>query len=71
MNDRKMNRKTDDLTEGKQNENSAELVSNETDAESEMEKRKEAISRMLKAAKDAASGIGEYYTYEDIFGKKI
>ena len=68
MNDRKMNRKTDDLTAGKQNENSAELVSNETDAESEMKKRKEAISRMLKAAKDAASGIDEYYTYEDIFG---
>ena len=63
-----MNRKTDDLTAGKQNENRAELVSNETDAESEMKKRKEAISRMLKAAKDAASGIGEYYTYEDIFG---
>ena len=30
-----------------------------------------AVEKMLKTAKDAANGIGEYYSYEDIFrGKK-
>lgn len=29
-----------------------------------------AVEKMLKAAKDAASGIGEYYSYEDVFGGK-
>ena len=26
------------------------------------------VEKMLKAAKDAANGIGEYYSYEDVFG---
>ena len=26
--------------------------------------------KMLKTAKDAANGIGEYYSYEDVFGGK-
>lgn len=29
-----------------------------------------AVEEMLKAAKDAVNGVGEYYTYDDIFGGK-
>lgn len=29
-----------------------------------------AVEKMLKTAKDAANGIGEYYSYEDVFGGK-
>ena len=29
-----------------------------------------AVEEMLKAAKDAVNGAGEYYTYDDIFGGK-
>lgn len=29
-----------------------------------------AVEKMLKAAKNAVNGIGEYYSYEDIFGEK-
>ena len=28
------------------------------------------VEKMLKTAKDAANGIGEYYSYEDVFGGK-
>ncbi len=27
-----------------------------------------AVERMLKAAEDAANGLGDHYTYEDLFG---
>ncbi len=33
-------------------------------------KVKPAVEEMLKAAKDAVNGKGEYYTYDDIFGEK-
>ena len=29
-----------------------------------------AVEEMLKAAKDAANGIGKYYSYSDVFGGK-
>lgn len=29
-----------------------------------------AVEKMLKAAKDAVNGVGEYYSYEDVFGEK-
>ena len=29
-----------------------------------------AVEKMLQAAKDAVNGIGEYYSYEDVFGGK-
>ena len=29
-----------------------------------------AVEAMLKSAKDAAHGIGEHYSYDDIFGEK-
>ena len=29
-----------------------------------------AVEKMLKAAKDAVNGIGEYYSYDDVFGGK-
>ncbi len=37
---------------------------------SRQSKVRPAIEKMLKAAKDAANGIGEYYSYEDVFGGK-
>ena len=35
---------------------------------SRQSKVRPAVEKMLKAAKDAANGIGEYYSYEDVFG---
>ncbi|MBR1796686.1 MAG: AbrB/MazE/SpoVT family DNA-binding domain-containing protein [Clostridiales bacterium] len=29
-----------------------------------------AVEKMLKAAKDAVNGVGEYYSYDDVFGDK-
>ena len=58
----KINRKPQEQNTGNQKENKADSIRNE--------KEKEAIARMLKAAKDAAYGIGEYYTYEEIFEEK-
>ena len=37
---------------------------------SRQSKVRPAVEKMLKTAKDAANGIGEYYSYEDIFGGK-
>lgn len=37
---------------------------------SRQSKVRPAVEKMLKVAKDAANGIGEYYSYEDIFGGK-
>ena len=38
---------------------------------SRQSKVRPAVEKMLKTAKDAANGIGEYYSYEDVFeGKK-
>ena len=59
MTNERINRKPQEQNAGKQKENKADSIRNE----------KEAIAKMLKAAKDAANGIGEYYTYEDIFEK--
>lgn len=35
---------------------------------SRQSKVRPAVEKMLKVAKDAANGIGEYYSYEDVFG---
>ena len=37
---------------------------------SRQSKVRPAVEKMLKTAKDAANGIGEYYSYEDVFGGK-
>ena len=37
---------------------------------SKQSKVRPAVEKMLKTAKDAANGIGEYYSYEDVFGGK-
>ena len=37
---------------------------------SRQSKVRPAVEEMLKTAKDAANGIGEYYSYEDVFGGK-
>ena len=34
---------------------------------SRQSKVRPAVEKILKAAKDAANGIGEYYPYEDVF----
>ncbi|MBQ6407415.1 MAG: AbrB/MazE/SpoVT family DNA-binding domain-containing protein [Butyrivibrio sp.] len=35
---------------------------------SRQSKVRPAVEKMLKAAKDAVNGIGDYYSYEDVFG---
>ena len=37
---------------------------------SRQSKVRPAVEKILKTAKDAANGIGEYYSYEDVFGGK-
>ena len=29
-----------------------------------------AVEKLLQAAKDAVNGIGEYYSYDDVFGER-
>lgn len=37
---------------------------------SRQSKVRPAVENMLNAAKDAANGIGEYYSYDDVFGEE-
>ena len=37
---------------------------------SRQSKVRPAVEKMLNAAKDAVNGIGEYYSYDDVFGGK-
>ena len=37
---------------------------------SRQSKIRPAVEKMLKTAKNAANGIGEYYSYDDVFGEK-
>ncbi len=37
---------------------------------SRQSKVRPAVEKMLETAKNAANGIGEYYSYDEVFGKK-